>query len=81
MRAAADRAVRNGGWNQPYHVDADHINFDTVDRFLEASDFYTIDVADWIGKPADKDLITEFVKRHAELVGELQIPDLANLPA
>ena len=49
--AAADNAVRSLV-DEAYHVDADHINFETVDRFLEASDFYTIDVADWIGKPA-----------------------------
>ena len=77
VRAAADKAVGDAGWKQPYHVDADHINFDTVDRFLEASDFYTIDVADWIGKPADQDLIAAFVKNHPDLVGQLEIPGLA----
>jgi hypothetical protein len=76
VRTAADRAVREAGWNQPYHVDADHINFDTVDRFLDASDFYTIDVADWIAKAADPEAIAAFVKRHPELVGELQIPGI-----
>ncbi len=80
VRVAADRAVREAGWTQPYHVDADHINFETVDRFLEASDFYTIDVADWIGKPADQEAIAALAKRHAELVGELQIPGIANAP-
>jgi tagaturonate epimerase len=47
-------------------VDADHINFETVDRFLEASDFYTIDVADWIGKPASAAQIEAFAARHPE---------------
>src|SRR5437588_8734445 len=44
VRTAADQAVRELGWTKPYHVDADHINLDTVDRFIPASDFYTIDV-------------------------------------
>src|SRR5271165_6996483 len=48
---AADAAVRELGWKSAYHVDADHIRIETVDRFLAYSDFYTIDVADWIGKP------------------------------
>src|SRR6266513_3071019 len=52
VRAAADAAVRELGWTAPYHVDADHINLTTVDRFLDASDFYTLDVAFAIGKPA-----------------------------
>jgi hypothetical protein len=77
IRAAADTAVRKLGWPRPYHVDADHINFDTVDRFLAPSDFYTIDVADWIGKaPAAADL-DSFVSRHPELAGELHIPGIA----
>src|SRR5437016_10114260 len=52
VRAAADAAVRDLAWRRPYHVDADHINLGTVDRFLAASDFYTLDVASAIGKPA-----------------------------
>src|SRR4051812_47875972 len=49
VRAAADRAVSELGWTLPYHVDADHINLGTVDRFIDASDFYTLDVAAAIG--------------------------------
>ncbi|HEY3457703.1 MAG TPA: tagaturonate epimerase family protein [Bryobacteraceae bacterium] len=66
VRAAADSAVRNLGWNRAYHVDADHINFETIDRFLDASDFFTIDVADWIGKPASAAQIEAFAARHPE---------------
>jgi tagaturonate epimerase len=80
IRAAADAAVAKLGWTKPYHVDADHINFDTVDRFLAASDFYTIDVADWIGKPASDEHIQKFIDEHAELVGVLNIPG-ASAPA
>jgi hypothetical protein len=67
VRAAADSAVRKLGWKKPYHVDADHINSETVDRFIEASDFYTIDVADWIGKPASAAQIEAFANRHPEI--------------
>src|SRR5436189_4546705 len=49
-RAAADAAVKELSWKKPYHVDADHIRLETVDRFVPHADFYTIDVADWIGK-------------------------------
>jgi hypothetical protein len=74
VRQAADAAVKSLGWTKPYHVDADHINFETVDRFLTPSDFYTIDVADWIGKPASHEAAHAFLTRHPELVGELDIP-------
>ncbi len=72
-RAAADAAVRALGWRHAYHLDADHIRLETVDRFLPHCDFYTIDVADTIGKPADAAAIAAFVSRHPELVGRIEI--------
>jgi tagaturonate epimerase len=76
VRAAADAAVKTLGWTKPYHVDADHIRLETVDRFLASSDFYTIDVADNIGKPADAAAVKAFVDQHPQLVGELKIADI-----
>src|SRR5215475_3918814 len=64
IRAAADAAVRELGWNKPYHVDADHIRLGTVDGFLASSDFYTLDVADSIGQPAGTDAAKAFADRH-----------------
>jgi len=75
-RAAADAAVKALGWNQPYHVDADHVRLETVDRFLPHSDFFTIDVADSIGKPAEASAIEAFVGRHSELIGRIVIPGI-----
>lgn len=72
-REAADAAVKALGWNKPYFCDADHINLNTVDRFLAPCDFYTIDVADYIGKAAEAASIDEFCKRHPELVGTTQL--------
>ncbi|HTS67267.1 MAG TPA: tagaturonate epimerase family protein [Candidatus Acidoferrales bacterium] len=67
VRAAADAAVAELGWKLPYHVDADHINLSTVDRFIDASDFYTLDVAFAIGQPAPPADVEAFVARHAEI--------------
>jgi hypothetical protein len=69
VRAAADAAVRELGWKSPYHVDADHINLGTVDRFLAPSDFYTLDVASAIGTPAAATDLDAFLNRHKELIG------------
>ena len=49
-RREADAAVAALGYKDQYFVDADHINMGNVDKFIEASDFFTIDVADYIGK-------------------------------
>ena len=73
-RAAADEAVKALGWTKPYYVDADHINIKTVDKFIDACDFYTIDVADLIGQLSDAAAVEGFVKRHPELAGDLRIP-------
>ncbi|HEY2329305.1 MAG TPA: tagaturonate epimerase family protein, partial [Verrucomicrobiae bacterium] len=75
-RAEADAAVKALGWNKPYHVDADHIRIDTVDRFIPHSDFYTIDVADSIGRPASVADVKAFVDRHSELTGTVSIPHI-----
>jgi len=74
LRAEADAAVKALGWKKPYHVDADHIRLETVDRFIAPSDFFTIDVADTIGKPAAAADVQAFVERHPELAGKLSIP-------
>lgn len=70
---AAQSAVRALGWSSGWHVDADHIRLETVDRFLPCSDFFTIDVADSIGKPASADIVTTFIQRHPELAGTVAI--------
>jgi hypothetical protein len=76
-RAAADAAVRALGWNASYYVDADHINHGTVDRFLGPSDFFTIDVADTIGRPAEKSAVEQLLRRHPELSGRIEVPGIA----
>ena len=72
-RAAADTAVRELAWTQPYFVDADHIGLSTVERFLDPCDFFTLDVAESIGKRAAAQEVDQFLRRHPELVGEVFI--------
>lgn len=77
VRREADAAILAAGCNIEYHVDADHINLTNVDSFLLPSDFFTIDVADYIGKrPADAD-IADFVARFSGYNGLLKIEGIA----
>jgi hypothetical protein len=76
-REAADAAVKALGWKTPYFLDADHINLKNVERFIAPCDFFTIDVAEEIGKPAQREDVEGFVSRHPELVGEVRIPRIA----
>jgi hypothetical protein len=75
-RLEADAAVKELGWTKPYFLDADHINLKTVGRFLDPCDFFTLDVADMIGQPADGKDVTAFVARHPELIGTVTIPHI-----
>jgi hypothetical protein len=77
VREAADRAVRELGWSRPYHVDADHINRDTVESFIEACDFFTLDVAAAIGRSVPVAEIEAFLARHPELAGRIEIEGLS----
>ncbi len=78
-RAEADAAVRALNYAGPYFVDADHINLTTVGRFIDNSDFFTLDVADYIGKKATGTDIEGFVESHRYLCGSLAIPGIANI--
>ena len=76
-RREADAAVKALGYTGQYFVDADHINLGNVDRFIEASDFFTIDVADYIGKPADPADVDAFVEANRRFIGKVEIPGIA----
>ena len=75
--AAAKEAVAALGWTKGWHVDADHIGVKTVDRFIPHSDFFTLDVADFIGKPAAAGAISGFVAKHPELTGTVTIAGIS----
>jgi hypothetical protein len=73
VRREADAAVAALGWQGSYYVDADHIGLATVDPFLAVSDFFTLDVADFIGKPAADADIRAFVERNKKYVRLLRV--------
>ncbi len=76
VREEADAAVRALDWEGQYLVDADHINLSNVDGFIPYSDFFTIDVADFIGKQADQASIDAYINKYSSYIGEINIPGL-----
>jgi len=76
IRKEADEATSALGWSGPYHVDADHINLGTVDGFIAHSDFFTLDVADYIGKEMSGKEIDAFIKTAVPYTGTLEIPGI-----
>ena len=75
-RAEADGAVKAMNWTDAYYVDADHINLKTVGSFIPHSDFFTLDVADFIGSEVSGPEIDEFLKWASPFEGSLVIPGI-----
>ncbi|TSA34486.1 MAG: hypothetical protein D4R64_11765 [Porphyromonadaceae bacterium] len=67
VKQEADEAVKANNWNGNYYVDADHITLNNVDKFVDYSNFFTIDVAHFIGQPVETKLKADFLKRTANL--------------
>ncbi len=76
VRKEADAAIKALGWEGQYLVDADHINMGNVDEFVASSDFFTLDVADYIGKEVRQDEIEAFVNKYSKYKGQLSIPGI-----
>jgi len=74
VRVEADAAVATLGFKGKYFVDADHINMSTVAPFVESSDFFTLDVASFIGKESKPEDVKAFVESCSKYKGQLQIP-------
>ncbi len=77
-RMEADKAVQTCRWKASYYVDADHIGMGTVGKFVNSSNFFTIDIADHIGKPAAGYSGSAFLKEMDRFRGTLHIPGIDN---
>ncbi|TDN95453.1 tagaturonate epimerase [Salegentibacter sp. 24] len=78
VKDEADAAVKSLNYSGKYFVDADHINLNIIDEYLPVSNFFTIDVADYIGKSATGKEKDEFLKFIAKFQKEVNIPGVSN---
>lgn len=76
VRKEADEAVKALNYKGQYFVDADHINLNTVAPFVEVSDFFTLDVAAFIGKESKKEEIERFITACEKYMGQLHVPGI-----
>lgn len=76
VRAEADTAIEALGWTDGYYVDADHINLKNAGLFIDSSDFFTLDVADFTDRCADENEIRSFAKKHKRYADLLKIPNI-----
>ena len=75
-RKEADEAVKALGYEGIYFVDADHINLNTVSSYVETSDFFTLDVASFIGKGSSREEVDAFIASCKKYLGEMVIPGM-----
>jgi len=75
-RIEADEAVKVLNWQGPYFVDADHINLSNVDRFILHANFFTLDVAMYIGNEPTQEEITAFKESCRNLNAKISVPGI-----
>lgn len=75
-RTEADNAVKALNFKGLYFVDADHINLDTVSKYVDSSDFFTLDVASFIGKESSQEEVDAFIASCQNYMGYLQVPGI-----
>lgn len=71
----AQQAVAALDFQESYLVDADHINLETVEKYIVNSDFFTIDVAKYIGKATKKEEEQKFLDFFEEYKNGIHIPE------
>jgi hypothetical protein len=76
VRAEADEAAKSMMWEKPYFVDADHITLKNIDAFIESSDFFTLDVAEFINQRASRDEIDNFIDGCVKYIDGLTVPGI-----
>ncbi len=76
VRKEAIDAVAACRYPGNFYTDADHVNADTVDRFIDSHDFFTMDVAHYIGIKPDIESIEGIVSLFGRYLGPMHIPGI-----
>ena len=69
-------AVSDFNWQHSYYIDADHITLRSVDHFLDYSNFFTLDVGEFINKKATEAEIRSFLAQVQSFKGKVKIDGL-----
>jgi len=72
----ATRAVGALDFAGNWYVDADHINLSNVDAYIMHSNFFTLDVADYIGKQGEAAEQLDMLRKLQPFTGQLDIPGI-----
>lgn len=70
----AKKAAKELKWKGDYFIDADHVNLNSIDIFLDSSNYFTLDVSDSLSKPYPEEKVKKFVKKYKKLIEDLELP-------
>lgn len=72
----AVNATKKLNFKGSWYVDADHINLGSVDSFIQHSNFFTLDVADYIAKAPEISEAEAMFRKLLSFKGSLEIPGM-----
>ncbi|MFX1327022.1 MAG: tagaturonate epimerase family protein [Promethearchaeota archaeon] len=70
----AQNAVDELKWNGNYYIDADHISLSNVDSYIDSCNFFTLDLAEFIGKKGSDVDINSFIEKHKKYTEKTFFP-------
>ncbi|MFW9951317.1 MAG: tagaturonate epimerase family protein [Candidatus Thorarchaeota archaeon] len=73
LKEAVD-AMKALNWNGDFYIDADHINLSNVDLFIKSCNYFTLDVAECIGKSVSKKEVKKSIQNYYSYIDEGIIP-------
>lgn len=74
-RLAVEEAVRHANWTRPFFLDADHIGRHNVALFISDCNYFTVDVAEAIGRPVEQSIVNEFKRFYEQWCNCHTVPD------
>jgi len=72
----AQSAIKELNWEGNYYIDADHVNISIIDEFIDSCNFFTLDVADFIGQRASDEEINSFIEKCKKFKGKIKMQNL-----
>ncbi|MFW9998662.1 MAG: tagaturonate epimerase family protein [Candidatus Hodarchaeota archaeon] len=72
----AQQAVKDFNWKGNYYIDADHIGLSNVGLYIDSCNFFTLDVAEFIGIRAFNNDIKAFIDKYKKYIGKISIPNI-----
>ena len=77
IKSKVDVLMKQHDWCKKYIIDADHINNENLDEFIDYCDYFTIDVSVYIRKLAHYDEMDSFIKYNQKYIGRMNVPGMS----